>query len=295
MEEFTITIKAKHNDEIRRFTLPGTELNWSSIQQHLCRVFTINESTLLSVKYEDDEKELITIGSEEELKLALLTLPKSGNPVFKIYLLTKSAPEIIPFGTNNNNNNNNINNNNDFRSQDRKKRIRVEERKGFDENLKTLIEFGFHDSKLNFRAMKKFYFVETDFPAVIDFLCAQSEKKNKKFKNKQKKKEERENKRLKKIKERNEKRINNNNNNKNNRGENNKRRERREKFKQDNYEEIEKIDWNAIKYLYLDGNNMMFIPKLCRNLIIKKRNKKQVEEILGEIAKEFGIKKILNM
>jgi len=110
---------------------------------------------------------------------------------------------------------------------------------------------------------------------------------------------------LKKIKERNEKRINNNNNNinnnnnnnnnKNNRGENNKRRERREKFKQDNYEEIEKIDWNAIKYLYLDGNNMMFIPKLCRNLIIKKRNKKQVEEILGEIAKEFGIKKILNM
>jgi len=81
---------------------------------------------------------------------------------------------------------------------------------------------------------------------------------------------------LKKIKERNEKRNNNNNNyknnyNNNNRGENNKRRERREKFKQDNYEEIDKIDWNAIKYLYLDGNNMMFIPKLCRNLIIKKK------------------------
>jgi len=169
MEESTVTIKAKHNDEIRRFTLPASNLTWSSIQQHLYQVFSLDEASLLSAKYEDEEKELITITTDEELKLALSTLPKSVTPVLKIYLLTKIAPEIVPFGNNNDN----------FISKDRKKRIRVEERIGFDEKLKTLTEFGFDDSKLNFRAMKKFYFNETDFPTVIDYVCARSEKKNK--------------------------------------------------------------------------------------------------------------------
>jgi len=255
MEESTVTIKAKHNDEIRRFTLPASNLTWSSIQQHLYQVFSLDEASLLSAKYEDEEKELITITTDEELKLALSTLPKSVTPVLKIYLLTKIAPEIVPFGNNNDN----------FISKDRKKRIRVEERIGFDEKLKTLTEFGFDDPKLNFRAMKKFYFNETDFPTVIDYVCARSEKKNK-TRNKHKKNEDwgkqKEIKRLTKRKDREER--------KKDREEKKKGRERNKK---ENYEDIEKLDWNAIQYLYLDGNNMMYISKFLRDLIFKRKKK----------------------
>jgi len=43
-----------------------------------------------------------------------------------------------------------------------------------------------------------------------------------------------------------------------------------------------------IKKLYLDGNNMLFIFSTLRNLILKKRNRKEADKLICKIWLDFG-------
>ncbi|KAL9646039.1 hypothetical protein ABK040_015805 [Willaertia magna] len=63
----------------------------------------------------------------------------------------------------------------------------------------------------------------------------------------------------------------------------------REKKKQQLKEEqsIRENELNEMKRIYLDGNNMMYVTKVFRDLTLKRRNRKLAEQLLIKIAKLF--------
>jgi hypothetical protein len=66
-EQQALTFKAKLGDEIRRFSVPASA-EWKEIIGKIYSVFSIGNHERISVKYEDDEEELVTIDSTAELE-----------------------------------------------------------------------------------------------------------------------------------------------------------------------------------------------------------------------------------
>jgi hypothetical protein len=68
-EQQTLTFKVKFGEELRRFSVPLTS-EWEEIISKICTIFNMERGTF-TVKYEDDEKELITLDSTVELQEAV--------------------------------------------------------------------------------------------------------------------------------------------------------------------------------------------------------------------------------
>jgi hypothetical protein len=66
-EQQNLTFKAKLGDEIRRFSVPAST-EWKDIVGKIYVIFSIGNHERISVKYEDDEQELVTIDSTQELE-----------------------------------------------------------------------------------------------------------------------------------------------------------------------------------------------------------------------------------
>jgi len=64
-----VTYKVKYNEELRRFSLPSGA-TWETVISKIGTLFSLNVDSIV-VKYEDDEKELVTIDSDAELQEAV--------------------------------------------------------------------------------------------------------------------------------------------------------------------------------------------------------------------------------
>lgn len=63
-----IHVKVNLKNEFRRFSL--SELKFSSLEQTLKTLFSLDPALLLAVEYQDEEQDWVTLSSDEELKLA---------------------------------------------------------------------------------------------------------------------------------------------------------------------------------------------------------------------------------
>jgi len=66
-EQQALTFKANLGDEIRRFSVPASS-EWKEIIRKINTIFSIGNNERVSVRYEDDEREWITIDSSAELE-----------------------------------------------------------------------------------------------------------------------------------------------------------------------------------------------------------------------------------
>jgi len=67
-----IHVKVIHENEIRRFLFSGTE--FTSLKETISRLLNFNDEFVL--KYQDDEKDYVTLESQEDLVTALSIRPK---------------------------------------------------------------------------------------------------------------------------------------------------------------------------------------------------------------------------
>ncbi|KAL9646865.1 hypothetical protein ABK040_013725 [Willaertia magna] len=65
------------------------------------------------------------------------------------------------------------------------------------------------------------------------------------------------------------------------------RKELKEKKKQKEEQSISEQELNEMKRIYLDGNNMMYVTKVLRDLTLKRRDRKLAEKLLIKITKLF--------
>jgi len=68
----TIHVKIIHEDQIRRFLFVGTE--FTSLKETISRLLNFNDEFVL--KYQDDEKDYVTLESQDDLLTALSISPK---------------------------------------------------------------------------------------------------------------------------------------------------------------------------------------------------------------------------
>jgi len=75
--EQLLTVKAKYGEELRRFSIPTTS-NWQQVLSKITGLFSVQPDSIV-VKYEDDEKEMITIDSDGELNEAIRVYHQLNN------------------------------------------------------------------------------------------------------------------------------------------------------------------------------------------------------------------------
>jgi len=264
------------------------------LQSHLCSLYALQPENTI-IKYEDDQNELITMSSAEELLEALRII--DGKNLLKIVISEKQDKvDISRF--NNHNHQHNGRRQGKCRGEKRKRnhydRITIP-----DDKLKLLEEFGFVDKRENIRAWKKCYREENDFSKVIDFLC----EKNKKIQDrKQKRKEREEKKHLKDLdhaekdkkmdkyvakKARIEEKI--------------KRKEVRRSRKRAKTslgrsfaDPYATTTWEDIADIYIDGESLLHTCQALRQLIYKKKDRKKAEDLIVMIAKDYAKSSRLN-
>lgn len=108
----TFVVKIKFQEDTRRISLDRAP-EFQELSQIAKQLFNIQDPHF---KYEDDEKDLVTITSDLELREAIAVSTKTGT-VLRLFLTNKGVSNVTPStptsnNFNNNNNNNNYNNNN---------------------------------------------------------------------------------------------------------------------------------------------------------------------------------------
>jgi len=85
----TITIKASLNNELRRFRL-ARDANFNMLYEELLKAFGVPSHDNLNIKYKDEEEDLITMSSDNELQEAIQI---SSSGVLRLELERKVAPQ----------------------------------------------------------------------------------------------------------------------------------------------------------------------------------------------------------
>jgi len=67
-----VHLKIVYRGEKRRIGIPRDQFNFSSLNTSLLNLFRIEPGEILVIKYQDEEKEWITVDSDQELEEALL-------------------------------------------------------------------------------------------------------------------------------------------------------------------------------------------------------------------------------
>lgn len=66
-----VHMKIYYGTEIRRFSLAKGSFSYVALLEYVRKFFVINENDSIIVKYQDDENDMITISSDEELEFAI--------------------------------------------------------------------------------------------------------------------------------------------------------------------------------------------------------------------------------
>jgi len=89
-EERLIVVKITFGDDLRRVSLPLSQFTFQSLQQTIERLFPENQQPV-TLKYKDEEGDLITFKSEEETAEALRQL--RPNDIFRLTVSIPSQPK----------------------------------------------------------------------------------------------------------------------------------------------------------------------------------------------------------
>ncbi|KAL6055605.1 ZZ-type domain-containing protein [Balamuthia mandrillaris] len=81
-----VVIKAFYGEEIRRLALETT--SWKELSLRLCSVFSLPDTTAIQIKYKDEEGDLITISTDEELSYAVTSLDQD-QPLLRLFVSLK--------------------------------------------------------------------------------------------------------------------------------------------------------------------------------------------------------------
>jgi len=90
MSSSEILIKAKYNDTIRRFVYDAVDSSWSNFFAFLSNKFSSSSLINFTVKYYDEEGDLITIDSDHELNSVFEEYCQEGKQI-KLLLFTDAA------------------------------------------------------------------------------------------------------------------------------------------------------------------------------------------------------------
>jgi len=91
----TLIVKLHFGTDIRRFTVKDTsiinnaDLTWASLAERVARSFDLNEKKKIKITYVDDEKDVITISTDEELKEAVALALASEPSVLRLTIAHK--------------------------------------------------------------------------------------------------------------------------------------------------------------------------------------------------------------
>jgi len=88
----SVTLKVQYEDDLRRFALPSTSLN--VLKDELIKRYGLKPNAKLSIKYMDEDSDLITITEDAELGEAV---QRASSGVLKLFLTIKRR-ELRPFG-----------------------------------------------------------------------------------------------------------------------------------------------------------------------------------------------------
>jgi len=88
-----IIVKLHYNNEIRRFTCSPDELTWGALNKRVTKAFEIIPSKSLRVTYIDDEKDVITIASNDELAEAIGLAQCAAPPVLRLTIVAPKGTE----------------------------------------------------------------------------------------------------------------------------------------------------------------------------------------------------------
>jgi len=89
-----LSVKITLNSDIRRVSVDSVGFNYETLKATVRRLFktlTDEEFVAIDIRYQDDEKDWITVSSDEELAEAIALLPANGNRVLRLSLALPQA------------------------------------------------------------------------------------------------------------------------------------------------------------------------------------------------------------
>eukprot|EP01113_Clastostelium_recurvatum_P044791 TRINITY_DN75_c0_g1_i1.p1 TRINITY_DN75_c0_g1~~TRINITY_DN75_c0_g1_i1.p1 ORF type:complete len:496 (+),score=181.84 TRINITY_DN75_c0_g1_i1:97-1584(+) len=91
----SIVVKIKYGDDLRRITLERTPL-FSELNALVAQLFPQLRSREFSVKYQDSDNDMITIGSDFETREAFEVAKQLGTGLFRLFIIEKAEPTPAP-------------------------------------------------------------------------------------------------------------------------------------------------------------------------------------------------------
>jgi len=88
-----ITVKLSYNDDLRRLSVDSASFTFAQLKETIKRLFSSLDTEKIVVKYEDDEQDLVTISSDEELNEAFNVSHRKQPPFLRLHLKDAPKPE----------------------------------------------------------------------------------------------------------------------------------------------------------------------------------------------------------
>jgi hypothetical protein len=93
-EKQTLSFKVKLGDELRRFSMPA-DVEWEQLVEKIYVLFGVQRDSAFVLKYEDDEKEMITVDSSSELHEAIRVCYQQNMPCLRLEVILSTPTAIV--------------------------------------------------------------------------------------------------------------------------------------------------------------------------------------------------------
>jgi len=87
-----LTVKISYNDDLRRLSVDASTFTFAQLKETIKRLFTALDTDRVVVKYEDDEQDLVTVSTDEELLEAFNVSRNKNPPVLRLFLKDAVKP-----------------------------------------------------------------------------------------------------------------------------------------------------------------------------------------------------------
>jgi len=88
-----ITVKLSYHDDLRRLSVDSASFTFAQLKETIKRLFSSLDTEKIVIKYEDDEQDLVTISSDEELNEAFNVSHRKQPPFLRLHLKDAPKPE----------------------------------------------------------------------------------------------------------------------------------------------------------------------------------------------------------